>query len=326
MKVSIIIPIYNVEKFLQDCILSVFNQTYKDVEIIFIEDCSTDNSKSILYNTIEKLNIDRNKFKIIEHQNNLGLAKSRIDGLLHSSGNYIYHLDSDDWIDPNTISQLVKNAQINNSDLVFSKMKFCFPNKEITRCDENLKSNNKNKIIKEILLRNYNYPWNLVNILIRRDIALKELPYEDINMGEDWVTVPRLIYIAKKISYNNHITYYYRQNNNFSYTNNISKQSISELIAASQKLENYFKNSSFYLNDKFYYLFRNKLKFSIYKMCEDDMRRFLNHKLKSNNIYNGLKINEIFLAILEKYKLWKLMNFYISLGLLFKSKLKYFKK
>lgn len=112
-KVSVIIPVYNVEKYLRKCLDSVINQTYKDLEIICINDGSTDNSLQIL----EKYSEKDERIKIINRQNG-GLSAARNSGLDIAVGKYVYFVDSDDWIEPNTINELVNIIESYNVDVV----------------------------------------------------------------------------------------------------------------------------------------------------------------------------------------------------------------
>ena len=111
--ISVIIPVYNVEKYLRDCLSSVINQTYKDLEIICINDGSKDNSLSILE---EYAKID--KRIIIINKENAGVSAARNDGIEKSTGEYLFCLDSDDYIDKDFFELFYNNAKQNNSDLV----------------------------------------------------------------------------------------------------------------------------------------------------------------------------------------------------------------
>ena len=112
-KVSIIIPVFNSEDLLKDCLNSVKNQTLVDIEIICIDDGSTDNSFKIL----EGFSKDDNRFKVI-HQKNAGAGFSRNVALEKVSGEYILFLDSDDWIENDTCEKLYNQAIKLDSDLV----------------------------------------------------------------------------------------------------------------------------------------------------------------------------------------------------------------
>ena len=93
-KVTLIVPVYNVEKYLKRCIDSILNQSYKNIEIICVNDCSPDNSQEIL-NDYEK----KQQIRVIINEKNMGLGKSRERALKESTGKYIMFIDSDDYID-----------------------------------------------------------------------------------------------------------------------------------------------------------------------------------------------------------------------------------
>ena len=114
--VSVIIPVYNVEKYLNECLNSVCSQTLTNIEIICVNDGSTDGSADILTEYAEK----DNRIKIIS-QANQGLAASRNNGLKEATGKYVYFLDSDDYIEPICLEKLVNNAVLNDSDVVLFK-------------------------------------------------------------------------------------------------------------------------------------------------------------------------------------------------------------
>lgn len=115
-KVSVIIPVYNVEKYIEKCLDSVLNQTYKNIEIVCINDCSTDNSLKILKN----FSIKDKRIKIISKDKNRGISAARNTGLKHSSGKYVYFIDSDDWIDSNYIEKMVEAIEKSGTDIVLN--------------------------------------------------------------------------------------------------------------------------------------------------------------------------------------------------------------
>lgn len=127
IKVSVIIPIYNAEEYLEECLNSVINQTLKEIEIICVNDGSTDNSLKI----IEQFQRKSNKIKLIS-QKNAGVIKARITGLENATGKYIGWIDSDDFIDKNMFSKLYKMAEENNADISFCNYNF-YPNKVINK-------------------------------------------------------------------------------------------------------------------------------------------------------------------------------------------------
>lgn len=116
VEISVIIPVFNVEKYLNECLDSICNQTFEDIEIICVNDGSTDNSLVILEEYASK----DSRIKIISQQNQ-GLAASRNCGFAHSIGKYVYFIDSDDYLELDALKKLYNNAISNNSDMVMFK-------------------------------------------------------------------------------------------------------------------------------------------------------------------------------------------------------------
>ena len=116
IKVSVIIPVYNVEKYIERCILSVINQTLKDIEIIIVNDGSTDDTKK----NIEKYLND--KRIVYVEQKNSGLSGARNKGLSIAKGDYISFIDSDDYVDNNFIEKLYNALIKNNADVAASSV------------------------------------------------------------------------------------------------------------------------------------------------------------------------------------------------------------
>ena len=111
--ITVIIPIYNVSKYLKNCLESVINQTYKNLEIICINDGSTDNSLGIL-----KEYKERDERIIIIDKKNAGVSAARNDGIEKASGEYLFCVDGDDYIDEDFFEKFYNNAKKNDSDLV----------------------------------------------------------------------------------------------------------------------------------------------------------------------------------------------------------------
>lgn len=115
-EISVIIPIYNVENYLAKCLDSVINQTYKDIEIICVNDCSLDNSVEIA----KKYEQKDGRIRIIQREQNGGLSAARNSGIRHANGKYLYFLDSDDWIDRDYIERMFNMAQKSDADIILN--------------------------------------------------------------------------------------------------------------------------------------------------------------------------------------------------------------
>ena len=124
-KVSIIVPIYNLEKYIRTCVISIINQTYKNLEIILIDDGSSDNSLQIC-NELSK----QDSRIIVKHQNNGGVSSARNLGLEIVSGEYLTFIDGDDYIEKNYIEELVNMIKSNNCDLSVCGFKTIIEKKE----------------------------------------------------------------------------------------------------------------------------------------------------------------------------------------------------
>ena len=123
-KVSVIIPVYGVEKYIERCARSLFEQTLEDIEYIFVDDCTPDNSISILRKVLSEYPNREKQVKILHHDKNKGLAKARQTGLKIASGEYIAHCDSDDWVDKDLYKVLYNQAVNLKSDMIAFDCKF----------------------------------------------------------------------------------------------------------------------------------------------------------------------------------------------------------
>ena len=145
--VTIGVPVYNVETYIEKCLFSALNQTYDNLELLIIDDCGSDNSIQI----VEKIQKEHNRgfrIQIIRHTYNKGLGEARNTAIKHAKGKYIYFLDSDDYIEPTTIELMVNEAEQNNADAVFSSCRkiiygsnaevptFVYSKKEIIRGED----------------------------------------------------------------------------------------------------------------------------------------------------------------------------------------------
>lgn len=115
-KVSIIVPVYNVSQYITKCLDSIYEQTYQNIELILVDDCGSDDSMIIVHGYLTShVSIEAH---IISHQKNRGLSAARNSGIEKASGEYIYFLDSDDYITPDCIEALVKPLYHKKYDVV----------------------------------------------------------------------------------------------------------------------------------------------------------------------------------------------------------------
>ena len=129
VKVSVIVPIFNVEKYLQRALDSVCNQSLKEIEILCINDGSTDNSANIMRENA----VRDSRIRCFHHEKNQGLSASRNTGMKEARGKYLYFLDSDDWILPETLEALYKKAEVEKLDILYSSFHQVFENEDVRK-------------------------------------------------------------------------------------------------------------------------------------------------------------------------------------------------
>lgn len=213
-KVSIIVPVYNAETYLEQCILSITGQTYKEIEILLIDDGSTDHSGTIC----DAYAKQDDRIRVI-HQENQGLVRTWIRGTLESQGEYICYVDSDDWIDSDMIEALLAQTTGNAKEMICSNILCDFPghcveekNKLAPRVytGETLK-----KIQRERLLGNDERTilFSRCTKLISRRLITENIRYSnpELKMGEDLnITLPAML-DCQRIVIVDRAFYHYRQ-------------------------------------------------------------------------------------------------------------------
>lgn len=127
MKISVVIPVYQVEAFIEECLASVRNQTFGDMEILCINDCTEDSSWNIVKNAAER----DGRIRLLSNEENIGLASTRNKGLDNALGDYIYFLDSDDKIAPDTLEQLIRRAEDEDLDVIAFCADFIYEDEEL---------------------------------------------------------------------------------------------------------------------------------------------------------------------------------------------------
>lgn len=206
--VSIITPVYNVEKYVRDSLESVFNQNYRNIEIIIVDDRGTDNSMKIVREVMANCPFT---YSIITQERNCGVSEARNIGINQASGDYIFFLDSDDLITSDCIELLYNNIIKHDADMVISNYNFLYE-KDFNTVLKKLINFNNNKNI-DVSLVKYNeendYVWN---ILYKKDLIINNEIYfeKDIRLAEDALWITLIQFKAKKMIRINAQTYFYR--------------------------------------------------------------------------------------------------------------------
>lgn len=212
--VSIIVPVYNVENFIEKCATTLFEQDYENIEYVFVNDCTPDGSIRVLKEIIEKYPNRKNSIKIINKEKNEGLTQARKTGLENSNGEYIMHIDSDDWVELDMASSLVKEALNTSSDIVIYDYYIVYMNKKILKTNRFYKIKNINNIDQYFVNLLCNYIDSSLFIKLYKKQLFNNITFPNFSMGEDTTISLQLFYNADKISYLNKYLYYYNKNIN----------------------------------------------------------------------------------------------------------------
>ena len=210
-KVSVIVPVYGVEKYIERCARSLFEQTLDDMEYLFIDDCTPDKSIEILKVVAEKYPQRKSQILIHHMDRNLGQAAVRKWGMKNATGDYIIHCDSDDWVEKDMYEKLWKKAIEGNYDIV--------------RCNFVRTDGIHRRLCRQIPVSDYNDKMRLIsNILIgssltslcdklvKRSILDNNIIYPKSDMQEDASLVIQIVYYSKKICFLPDVLYYYCAN------------------------------------------------------------------------------------------------------------------
>lgn len=243
-QVSIIVPVHNSSSYIEQCVRSLFEQTFDNIEYIFVDDASSDNSIDII-KKISKAYPNRvPQCKFIYNENNIGVSSSRNRGLNFASGEFVCFCDNDDWMDKNMICYMYNYAETNKSDLVI--------------CDAVSVDGNEEKILhiqypnidKFKALRIYiSSTWNPIwNMLINRNLFFeKNIFFPDgKNMCEDYYVSTKLLLNSANPVHVDKALYYYNRSNPSSFLHNQNEKSNRMKIDVNLDLISYFKEKELY--------------------------------------------------------------------------------
>ena len=241
MKVSILVPIYNVEKFFSRCLESLFNQTYQNIEYVFVNDCTPDNSMVVLHNFMEKYPSRAKLVRIIENTNNCGIAIVRNTLIKNATGDYVLFVDSDDWIEEDMVEKLVDKAIQTDADVVGCDYYEDYPNKAVL-CKQHYPTDRIEAMKAMTLLKIKGVLWKL---LISHDLIVKNnlsfIP--EIHFGEDYIFCCKLFFYAKSISNVDEALYHYVQYNPNNYCSSNSDKRIQSFAKAIKTVETFYREN-----------------------------------------------------------------------------------
>lgn len=216
-KVSVLVPVYGVEKYIERCARSLFEQTLDDIEFIFVDDCTPDRSIEILESVIEKyrLRFAEKKYdvKIVRMLTNSGQAAVRQHGIQLATGDYITFCDSDDIMPEDAVESLYNLAVESDADIVSGDMEWLYDDGTTKRSYIGLPyGSDRESVYRALLYKEYTH--TLCSKLFRRSL-LQEHEYITLlhaTNGEDGMLFYQVLQYANKVIHNNSVVYSYYQN------------------------------------------------------------------------------------------------------------------
>lgn len=224
--VTVIIPIYNVRNYIAQCADSLMNQTLEDVEFIFVNDASPDDSIKVLMSVLEQYPKRQSDVKILTHTENKGLPAARNTGLQRATGKYIFHCDSDDYVDSSMLEDMYEFAKSNNADIVWSDWYLSTVNSK--RYMPMPDYYTPEEAIKAMLGGGMKY--NVWNKLVKRSLYTDNaiLFPSGYGMGED-MTMIKLFAFANKVIHLPKAYYHYNKTNSSAFSQTYSEKHLIEL-------------------------------------------------------------------------------------------------
>lgn len=251
-RVSILVPVYGVERYIERCVRSLFEQTYPDLEYVFVNDCTLDNSIDILKRVMESYKDREPSIRIINHEKNRGLAAARNTALDNATGEFVCHVDSDDWLELDAIESLMNKQLETGADIVSGNM-YVHTSQGIEEYYEPHYENKEQMLLMQMPIT---MDHNVVRRVIRRSL------YEDYqirciegsNMTEDRYQMIQLYYFANKVCVVDSFVYHYDRTNDDSYVSKMQEN----IGLLEEELSNWF-GIAFFLKDKGEALYKESL-------------------------------------------------------------------
>lgn len=293
IEISIIIPIYNVEKYLEECLNSVYNLELVNKEIILVNDGSKDNSLEIA----KKYKENYPEKTILINQKNKGLSGARNTGIINSKGEYLFFLDSDDYVDTKELELFLEEGITKKQDILVGNFFYKYENeiKKSTFLNKNIENKTGLYYLKE------SFKYKMFSSVVWKSLYYKkflienELYFKEGLLHEDVLFSAKALYLAKKVGYSNKYFYYYRQTNSTSIMKTLNEKNYLHMLYIVRELIEF--QGRFEKENKFY----NRIIVTLYWVIIKD------GKVKNKELLD--KIKNLKINFREKIKLLLIILF-----------------
>lgn len=235
-KISVIVPVYNTEPYIERCVHSLMEQTLSEVEYIFINDCTPDNSFTLLKSIIRQYTQRAQHIKLIEHNTNKGVFYSKVEGMKAATGEFVAFCDSDDWMDTDLLEKAYNQAIAKGSDVVAFDYQREFAAKS-KRCSRSFNDCQASDIVKHGYQNGFE--WMLHSFIMRnKREAINELSmFPEVKLWEDvYISISMFLRLGKA-TYLSGPCYHYNQTNQSSIVHNIDDNRINDCIFIASRLD-----------------------------------------------------------------------------------------
>lgn len=210
IKVSVIVPVYKVEKLVSQCMQSLVTQTMKDIEVVVVDDCSPDKSMMV----VKEYADNDSRIRIVTHEKNRGLMQARRTGYMEAKGDYVVFCDSDDYLPQDAVEKLYNEAVASSADVVSGDMTLFYPDSGSEQLRTSLLSfgTDMNAVYKSLLLSEYHH--NLCGKIFKTSLLQdnKYITVENFTNGEDGFLFYQVLEHVNKVVHISESVYCYRQN------------------------------------------------------------------------------------------------------------------
>lgn len=309
IKYSFIVPVYNTEKYLKKCLDSLVNQTYKDFEIIVVNDGSTDKSSNIISKYQKKY-----KNIIVIDKENEGLSMARNRGVQKSSGKYIIFVDSDDYVSNKLLEEVDK--KIDDSDIL--RFQIATEDEEYTKINEYHEEGFESMCGYDAFryLSSYRFVEPACCYVIRKNYYIEnKFSFKKGVYHEDFGLIPYVIYKARKVKSIDFIGYYYIQRNGSIMNNNDYKKTVKkafDMLEQYKTMRLFAKNINRKnnLDDYFLSYISNSVIVKARELKKDEKKVYIN-ELKKLNVFDGVLVNTR-IRRFKKYLMKHNLNLYLK--------------
>ena len=267
-KVSILVPVYKVSDYIERCAESLFSQTFADIEYIFVNDATPDDSIEKLLKTLDRFPNRKKQVQLIHHKTNKGIASTRNTALDASCGDYILVVDCDDYIEPDTVEILYQKAIEENADIVVSD--FYLESEAKTVVVHDYVSEQTKDLFREFMQfdRCITVLWNK---LIRRTLYQKpdcRVP-EQLNFLDDKHVIARIYYFATKVVKVDKAFYHYNKTNPIAITQTRTKSHFEDVLLFWRLFDTFLKEHAEFNKYKFF-INKQKVKSKVSLLIDTD--------------------------------------------------------